>query len=508
MTYREQIDALLAEPEKLMRKKPFYRGGSYNPRSSQRNAYMGDMIEEPLPETKMTVVPQMQFLMELDPNSHKVLFDDNIPSITQKINDRYVTIQYARMAVPFQRIIKNKHLLHLCGNKTVFTQIDINPTEQQARDFITFKQYWDERNQDGMRTKMVDAQLSCGDAGLLYYYDYKGRIKSRLLSYADGYVLYPHNDENGDRLLDCVYYRKDGSEYLDCYDDTYRYRFIRGGDYVADNPTGWVRESAVAHGFSESPLVTKRGDVAWNNVQNTIEVYEVMYNIFLVIQKRHGWGILYVKGKFLDEGKKIAGAIVLNDTSMDKSGSAEFKTPPTPDGMLQTLTLMEETIQKGSSTTFILPKDVNMSGDVSGIALQIAQSFDNEEALRNVIDWQNVIDKCARLFKEGLSHELVNKNIRSTAVTDFRNLHIAAKMKPWRPLNETEYNNMLASLKNSGLISERTGVEKNTESTPDEMARKRKETEEAIERERLKTKEGSDETTETETMEETISTNR
>lgn len=504
MDYRQQIEELLKDPNKLMKKKPFYRGGEYSLPIRGKKAYIGEMVTEPLPNIRWNTVPQAQFLMELDPNCHKVLNDDNIPSITQKINGKYTTIQYSRMAIPFQQIIKNKHLLHLCGNKTVFTQLDLNPTKKQQEDFIVFKQYWNERNQDGMRTKMVDAQLSCGDAGLLYYYDRKGRIKSRLMSYADGYILYPHNDENGDRILDCVYYKEDDIEYLDCFDDKYRYRFKRGGEYISEDASGWVRDDAVEHGFSESPLVTKRGEVAWNKVQNVIEVYEVMYNIFLVIQKRHGWGILYVKGKFLDEGKKIAGAIVLNDTSIDGKGSADFKTPPSPDNMIKTLELMEETIQKGSSTTFILPKDINMSGDVSGIALQIAQSFDNEEALRNVIDWQNVIDKCTRLFKEGLSHELVTNGINENAVTDFDELHISAEMKPWRPLNETEYNNMLITLKQSGLISERTGVEKNTESTPDEMERKRKETEEAIERERMKKKEGSDDTTETETLEEII----
>lgn len=480
MDYEQKIAELLKDPEKLMTKKPFYRGGEYSMPIRNKKACVGEMVKEPLPSIRWNVIPQAQFLMELDPNCHKVLNDDNIPSITQKINGKYTTIQYSRMAIPFQQIIKNKHLLHLCGNSTVFTQLDLNPTEKQRKNFMVFKQYWNERNQDGMRTKMVDAQLSCGDAGLLYYYDYKGHIKSRLISYADGFVIYPHNDENGDRILDCIHYKVDDIEYLDCYDDKYRYRFKRGGEYISTDASGWVRDNAVPHGFSESPLVTKRGEVAWNKVQNVIEVYEVMYNIFLVIQKRHGWGILYVKGKFLDEGKKIAGAIVLNDTSMDGKGSADFKTPPTPDGMLKTLELMEETIQKGSSTTFILPKDINMSGDVSGIALQIAQSFDNEESLRNVIDWQNVIDKCTRLFKEGLSHELVAKEINKNAVTDFKELHISAEMKPWRPLNETEYNNMLMTLKNAGLISVKTGVEKNTESTPDEMARLATEAEEAL----------------------------
>ena len=126
----------------------------------------------------------------------------------------------------------------------------------------------------------------------------------------------------------------------------------------------------------------------------------------MVIQKRHGWGVLYIKGQFSDTAKKIAGAIFLNDPSIDGNGSAEFKAPPSPEGMIQTLAMMEESIQKGSGCTIILPKDISLSGDISGVAIDISMSFDNETALMNVINWQNVADKMARLFKAGLAKEL------------------------------------------------------------------------------------------------------
>lgn len=473
MDYRERIESMLQDPESLIRIKPFVRG-SDNRVASESDvwAQIGDWIKPALPSTKWKVIPQGQFLLELDPNCHKVLFDDNVPTITMKIKDGgYVNIEYKKMAVPFQEIIKNKHVLHLCGNKMQFTLIDAKPGEQQRKDFVTFKQYWAARNQDGMRTKMVDAQMSVGSAGLLYYFDRHGQVKSRLLSYMDGFILCPHNDENGDRLMECVYYESEGVKYLDCYDDEYVTRFTSGEIFDGEVDMGWHRYPSVKHGFSEIPLVTKRGKVAWDNVQNIIEVYEVIYNIFLVVQKRHGWGILYIKGKFNNDGQTIAGAVVLNDTNPEGTGSAEFKQAPTPDGMLQTLELMEETIQKGSGTTFILPKDIRTSGDTSGVAIQITQSLDNEESLRGAIEWQNVADKMCRLFKEGLAKELVSSGQQPTAVTDFQKLHISAYFKEWKPRSDSEYNNMLESLKNSGLISTKTGIQKNTESTPDEEAR-------------------------------------
>ena len=483
-TREEIISGLLSDPEALLQKKPFTRGGTLSSAisalvSGRRKVDINETFRVRLPGMKKNAVPQEQYLLELDPECHNVLYDQNIPSITMKLNDgSWATIEYQKMSIPFQRIIKDKHVLHLCGNRMQFTMIDQEPTMQQVTDFATFKQYWEARNQDGMRTKMVDAQLSCGDAGLLYYFDRDGRIKSRLLSFMDGFVLCPHNDDNGDRILESVYYSKDGVEYIDSYDDTYMYRFRNDGDYTSEDPAGWYAEEPVEHGFSEIPLITKRGLVAWDNVQNIIDVYEVIYNIFMVIQKRHGWGTLYIKGKFETKAEKIAGAIILNDKALNTQGDAKYLTPPSPQGMLDTMQLLEESIEKGSSTTFLLPKDVKMSGEISGIAIQLTQSFDNEKALQGVIEWQNVADKMTRLFKQGLAKELVNKGIQPTAVTDFENLNISAKFKPWRPMNDNEYNIMLGTLKGAGLISQKTAIQKNTESTPDEEVRIRLETEE------------------------------
>lgn len=483
MEYKEMIRSLLADPNKLKKKRPFTRGVDRSLESILPDSVeVNDMVDASLPTFRKEVVTQEQFMRELDPSSHDVLFDDNIPSICMKMKDGgYMDIQFTKMAVPFQKNIKNKQLLHLTGNKLVFTLVETKPTTKQEEDFVTFKQYWDLRNQDGMKNKMVDTQLSYGDAGLLYYFDYKGRIKSRILSYADGYVLCPHNDDNGDRILESVYYIKDEVEYIDSYDDTYMYRYKK--DNLVDNASenGWTLETPVKHGFDEIPLITKRGEVAWNNVQNIITSYEVLYNIYNAVNRRFGWGLLYVKGKFKDNAQKIAGAIVLNDTSLEGKGDAKFLTPPSPQGTLEILQALLDTIQLGSSTTFILPKDVKTSGDISGIAIQLTQSLDIENALQKVIEWQNVADKMVRLFKYGLAKELVNKGENKTAITDFENLNINAKFKVWKPMNDYEYNQMLTILTGAGILSKETGVQKNTESSPDEKMRLEREHQKQIE---------------------------
>ena len=485
MNYKELKASLLKDPNLLKKKKPFTRGmaeesfATFGPTMVD----VGEELDASLPTFKRIVIPQEQFLRELDPYCHDVLFDENLPSICVKIkNGGYRDIKFARMAIPIQKLILLTQLIHLTAYDMQFTMLDKEPTSSQLQDFVTAKQYWEKRNQDGMKNKMVATQMSCGDAGLLYYFDRNGKVKSRILSYADGYVLCPHNDQNGDRILESVYYCKDGVEYIDNYDDLYMYRWKNS--YTIENnglrKDGWVLEEPVLHGFEEIPLITKRGAVPWNEAQPIIESYEELYNVFAAIQKRFGWGIFYVKGKFKNDGKKIAGNVVLNDTTIDGKGDAKFLTPPTPQGTIDTLKTYLSTIQLSSGCTFVLPEDLRLSGDVSGIAVQITKGMDIQTAKQNVIEWQNVADKMWRLFTYGLSKELVNSGVQPNAFTSFKNMNVSAKFKVWKPFNETEFNNMLISMVGGKIISKETATEVNTISKPDEKIRLKKEEAEEI----------------------------
>lgn len=479
MGYEEMKKELLASPEKLMQKKPFYRE-IYETRGvancgflSER--YLNETITAEPTSLKVTPISQDRFLMELNPDAHDVLFDENIPSITMKLkNGGWADLKFKRVSIPFQKLIKNKQVLHITGNPLNHTLLIENPTEIQSSSFILFKQYWKMRNQDGMFKKMVDTQKSMGDAGLLYYFDYKGKIKCRILSYKDGYVICTHRDNNGDVILESVIYEKDNVKYIDSYDDTYMYRYKNDTSIeVGDGSNGWVKEKPVRHGFNEIPLISKRGEVAWNPVQSAIDVYEVIYNVFLAIQKKHGWGVLYIKGNFDEKGKKLAGNIILNDNSIDGKGDAKFLTPPTPNNIIETLQSIEDNIQKGAGTTFILPKDIRLSGDISGIAIALTMSLDIETAEEDRIDWINVTCKMNRLFKYGLAKELYNKDKEkySRIISEFEDIEIFSEIKVWRPMNEYEYNQMIQMMTQGGVLSYETGTELCTLSKPDEKAR-------------------------------------
>lgn len=502
------INDFLANPHKLLLKKPFLRGCStvsVNDKSEGFDIKTNYRREALLPNIKKTIVSQERFAKELDPNCHKVIFDENLPSICIKLSDEqgggYQEIEFKRFGIPMQKGCVKKKSLCLGGNKRSHILHDSNPSEKLKKNFADFKWHWEHSNQDGIEMRAIKIQKSYGDVGLLIYMNEDNEVKARLFSYEDGYQIITHTDDNGEPLLDCIYYQTDdGVRHIDAYDKTTHYHFKDSWEVSADDTTkkdgevvapSWNLVYSEAHGFSESPLITKRGDVAWNDGEDLIELFEIIFNLFAVIQKRHGWGILYIKGKFNEQAKKIAGSIILNDTSIDGKGEAEFKAPPSPQNMIDFMQTILDQIEIATGCTFILPKDVKSSGDISGLAIQMTRSLDIEEAYDAAIEWQNFVSKHSRLFKEGLAKQLVASDENPTAITDFAQMNISTSFKPWQPFDESVWNQMLCTLKGSNLISAKTGIEKNTVSAPDEEVRLANEQAEAYERARMLTEQAN-----------------
>jgi hypothetical protein len=482
MTTQEYIEQLLSDPEKLLQKKPFYRGiVDYSYKSSKNTTVeLTGTMRATVPNIRQNIVTQAQYVSELDPYSHKVLFDENVPSITIKAKkDGWLEIEQYRMAIPFQRIILDKQVRHLCVNPMNQTLLNTQPTDKQNQNFIRIKQGWAEKNLEGVKEQFVRNQKSFGDAALLFYMA-DGKVYARNICYDDGYTIISHKDNNGRHVLECLYYVIDDVEYIDCYDDTYMTRFTNETftDARGAITSSWKRYPSQRHGFSENPLITKRGKVAWDAGQSIIESYEVLYNTFIVIQKRHGWGIIYIKGQLNEQGKKIAGNVVLVDSSGDPTSDAKTLNPPDPQNMIETLKAMKQSIEMATGTTIILPEDINISSDISGLAVELTQELDMGTAEDGVTEWQNVANKMMRLFMEGFAKELVMKGENPTAVTDFAELRIQNSFQVWKPKSEEAHNQMVATAKGAGMISTQTAVEKNTLSTPDEMLRIQKEAEE------------------------------
>lgn len=472
---KKRIEYLIDNPDELLMKMPFYRGSNEAVSINNITANINCKRKVQLPSISRKEISQSRFMAELDPMCHDVLFDDTVPFITAKIRSKDnswidTKIEFAKMAIGIQRRILNKNLIHSFGDKMIKTFVNKTPTDAETQMYSDILTKWEERNIEGVAYKMMEAVLGIGDGGMLFYWDYNGNIKARSLSYNKGYVICPHNDDNGDRIAESIYYSdSEGNEYIDTYTDTTLYRHEKTIGENSDN--NFILKENVLHGFKEIPLITKRQDPVHGNAQSLIERFEKMCNVHSAILAKYGNGVFYVKGNAEEGDKKALGSYMLVDNSDNPNADAKFLSPPVPEGLQTHLEELFDQIQITSSTTFTLPSDIKTSGDVSGIAIQLTQEMDIEAAKSRAKEWQNVASKMMRLFKHGLAVEYITKGVNETAITDFANINISISFSVWMPKSETEYNNMLIALNSAGAISNKTMIEKSTLGNPDEQSR-------------------------------------
>lgn len=460
---------LIDNPSRILEKRPFYRGcNSADIRPESSSAFVGAPHNAVLPYRKSTYVTQDKFLQELDPQSHVVHFDDTIPDIAIK-NPYNKTIGWirqkgTRIAFNYQEIIRNKRLQYLCGKPMKFTLCSHSSDTDIDDLFTSIKEDWVNKNMDIWKYKLAKSQLTTGDGAILHYFKLKGEKKTlrhRLLSFEDGYVLLPHYDDDGDMILFGVYYKSDEEERLDVYDETYVYNYAQSG--VDDK--GWVLEGEPSrHGFEEIPITYKRADVAWNNVQNNIEIYEILYNIYTVIQKKFGSSVLWVKGNYDQKTKKQGWSVILNSSSLDPNADAKVLTPAEPVGTQKLLADIRKEIQMGSSVIMLQPEDIKVSGDVTGIAIKMLLSAAYEKALQEAIEYDDVADNMLRLFIYGLG-------IENADPTKYSKISIRAEFEAWMPQSDTEIINNINLSIAAGSISKQTARELNPYGKPDEVER-------------------------------------
>lgn len=445
--------------DEILRKEPFIRevksgiisGGSIS---------LGDTIKADVPNITGTCISQEQYLMELNPDSHDIHHDENVPSIVAKIGkDNYKEIKDVRIALAYQKKIVEKQTLYVCGRDTKFTLCNPSPDKEMKKDYVDIKTTWKNRNYDVARTQCIMNQKSVGDAAVIHYYDKSGKIRPKNVSFMNGYTLLPHYDRYDNLDVFGVLYSKGNNRILDVYDSLYMTSYK-----LEANDKEWVQTEKLVHGFIEVPVSYIRGEVAWDNAQSTIEALEIIYNIYSVIMKRHGWGMLYIKGNVDTKMKKIAGSVILQDNSDNPNSTAEYKAPPTPTGMENLLADLRKQIQIMTGTIFLTPEDVRMSGDISGAAIKMMNSSAYEKAMLDAKLYDTFMDSMVRLFVFGYSNEIKK-------IAQFSRMNIRAELEVWIPQSDTEIVTNLVQLKGSGLISVETGVGVSPYSTPDEEIR-------------------------------------
>jgi hypothetical protein len=297
-----------------------------------------------------------------------------------------------------------------------------------------------------------------GNCGLLFSYDKEtGKYTMTNFSYEDGYQMTSNYDEYGNEVARSLFYQVDNKIVIDTFDNKKHYRCVQGN-------TGWEVTSEL-HGFSRNPFLIKRGKVAWEYAESSIEMWELMANIAAIALKRFGTFALAFWGE-MDKGslQRDSSTLIVNLSSDTSNGKQdvkvlEFPEPQTMDGYLKTL---EEKISLFSSTSFITPKDITTTNS-GGNGIALAMSNDYSLAVQSAMDWQRFVNDMVYLHQEGLDLE------GGAGSNKFAKVRIGAKINPWSL--ETTNTKLINLGMEAPYLSTQTVVERCPDAAPDEVER-------------------------------------
>ena len=448
---------LLLNPAKLLYKKPFTRGANEEYiRIYRQDILDDDKLVAEIPVYTGKTISQAQYLIELDPNSHAIMFNDDLPRLSSNPNATWDEANPYRASFAFQEQILAQHNEYVNTKGMKLILLNQEPDDKMHKTFIDIKDEWVTRNMDTYKSKLYKEQKSVGDAALLFYFNKRSKCKTRLLSYRDGYQLVPQYDENGEMILFSVYYKSGGKYRIDCYDESKLYRYV--------NEKEWMLESVEPHGFEQIPVAYKRGDVAWEKGQVLIDIYELLYNIYMIVEKKVGFPMLYIIGKASLE-KRSDTAVMLKDSSAgDIKSDAKYLNPSEPQGFQNLINDLFKKIQICTSSVLLSADEIKITADVSGVAMKMMRSAVYERAQNDIREYDEVADVLFSLFKEGVSKEL-------GAYTSWNLCKVREQYEIWTPQSEVEFTNRLITQKQAGVISAQTATELSLDAQPDEKSR-------------------------------------
>ena len=109
----ERIEEFLNEPESLLKKQPFIRGGEFVKQQTDYVVSLDAKNRVKLPEVSGYEVTQDKFLREFTPSLHDINFNESIPKFKVKLGDgTFLEDNFLIPASSFQKNIHAKQCLH------------------------------------------------------------------------------------------------------------------------------------------------------------------------------------------------------------------------------------------------------------------------------------------------------------------------------------------------------------------------------------------------------------
>ena len=460
MIREHDIKWFLSEPDRLMVMKPFTRGGHLLSHGYEGNEILNNtMINTGFTNLELKPISQDTYITEYRPDLHHIILNQAIPHIKLSFNgcEFPSNMMELTQTASFQKLIHAAHVRNLAANPLEFNICNPSPDDSEKKLFSEVKQEWLWRDLEWNKYQAINTCKQLGNCATLFSFDKAtGKYSVTNYSYEDGYQVVPNLDEYGFEIATSLVYQVDSNIIIGTYDAKYHYRTKKGAN-------GW-EITYERHGFSRCPLLHKRGKVAWEYAESTIEMWELMSNINAIALKRFGTFALVLIGDMDEDSfRRDSSTLVINLSSDTTNGKQDAKTlnfpePQTMDNYLKTL---EEKISLFSSTSFITPKDITTSNS-GGNGIALAMSNDYALATQGALDWQRFVQAMVYLHQEGL-------DLETNFVNKFAQLKIGAKVIPWSlETNNTKITNLAME---APYLSTQTIVERCPDSAPDEVDR-------------------------------------
>lgn len=480
--------------KQILVKRPFFE---VTPKGYMNHgAYTAEIPETSDPTTPRDVLyrvikTQEDFLREYYPSGHRIWDTNTYPNIWKQDPDtkKWYEQPISRTAFAFQQVICTKHVLHLTGNDVQFEIADGSnaKTDEAYQNLLTiFKKGWLLKNMEIRHYEAVLSRESTGDAAAVGFFDKKGKLGVKTLSFRNGDTLYPHfNSLSGElEVFARKFYDYDETgtarvEWVEVWDDKYMYRYRDDIDpdmgilgkavqKIKDifDVDGHTLVEKKEHGFPWIPVAyTRRNDgPCWSMVQKNIEDYEEAFSYLCENNKAYAFPILTLTGDGDDvvvvgDNKGAAKMI----TMADKDNKAEFLNgTDASDAFATQLNKAYNLIYELSFT--VKPPELK-SGDLPGVAIKLLYSPALEAAMNEAQEMQPFLDKLVEIVKFGVGME-------EDMMASMTALPINAWVEPYTHQNDTELVTNLATAVQNKFLSKQTASERNTKfSKNDEFER-------------------------------------
>lgn len=460
MIRERNIRWFLQDPNRLMQMKPFTRGGTMNAHGFEKDTILNNTeLATGFANLSLTPISQDTYITEYRPDLHHIIINKAIPHIKIILDGAELpsNMMEITQTASFQKIIHSAHVRNLAANQLEFTLCNSDADDSELKVFEEIKQNWQWRDLEWNKYQAINTCKQLGNCGLLFSFDKNaGKYSVTNYSYEDGYQIVPNYDEYGTEIARSLVYQIDDALVIDTYDAKLHYRCKQGTD-------GWEITSE-RHGFSRCPLLHKRGKVAWEYAESSIEMWELMANIQAIALKRFGtFALVFVGDMDTESFQRDSSTLIINLSSDTTNGKQDarvldFPEPQTMDKYLKTL---EEKISLFSSTSFITPKDITTSNS-GGNGIALAMSNDYSLATQGAMDWQRFVNDMVYLHQEGL-------DLETNGTNKYASVKIGARIIPWSlETNNTKITNLAME---APYLSTQTIIERCPDAAPDESKR-------------------------------------